>query len=89
MKRFDPNEYVDEHHARVQSAIQRKVDGKEVSLAAPAPTGGASNVVDLLEALKASLNSRATRSEGKERKGPKRAPAPAPAPAARKKSARR
>jgi len=32
-KRFDANEYVDEHRARVEAAIQRKVDGKEVSLA--------------------------------------------------------
>jgi DNA end-binding protein Ku len=32
-KRFDPNEYVDEHKARVQAAIQRKVEGKEVSIA--------------------------------------------------------
>src|SRR5471030_2874391 len=32
-KRFDPNEYADEHRARVQAAIQKKVEGKEVSLA--------------------------------------------------------
>src|SRR5450631_1715562 len=32
-KRFDPNEYADEHKARVEAAIQRKVDGKEISLA--------------------------------------------------------
>src|SRR6202040_4463201 len=31
-KRFDPNEYADEHRARGEAAIQRKVDGKEVSL---------------------------------------------------------
>jgi DNA end-binding protein Ku len=30
-KRFDPNEYADEHRARVQAAIQKKVEGKEVS----------------------------------------------------------
>ena len=34
-KRFDPNEYVDEHRARVEAAIQRKVEGKEVSFAEP------------------------------------------------------
>jgi non-homologous end joining protein Ku len=32
-KRFDPNEYHDEFMGRVQAAIQRKVAGKEVSLA--------------------------------------------------------
>src|SRR5258708_6897517 len=31
-KRFDPNEYADEHRARVQAAIQKKVEGKEVSI---------------------------------------------------------
>src|SRR5450631_4401602 len=36
-KRFDPNEYADEHKARVETAIQKKVEGKEISLAeAPA-----------------------------------------------------
>ena len=34
-KRFDPNEYVDEHRARVEAAVQRKVEGKEVSFAEP------------------------------------------------------
>jgi DNA end-binding protein Ku len=41
-KRFDPNEYADEHKARVEAAIQRKVEGKEISLAeAPSPTRAA------------------------------------------------
>jgi DNA end-binding protein Ku len=41
-KRFDPNEYQDEFKARVETAIQRKIAGKDVSLAeAPvAKTGG-------------------------------------------------
>jgi len=75
-KRFDPSEYTDEHRARVEAAIQRKVEGKEVSLAeAPARDGG-SNVVDLMEALRASLNARGSNTaNAKERKGPKRAPA--------------
>src|SRR5271163_4861262 len=37
-KRFDPNEYADEHKARVEAAIQRKVEGREISLA-EAPVG--------------------------------------------------
>ncbi len=84
-KRFDPNEYTDEHRARVEAAIQRKVEGKEVSLAEPPVHGGGSNVVDLMEALKASLAARGSKTANvKERKGPKRAPAPAESGPARK-----
>jgi DNA end-binding protein Ku len=87
-KRFDPNEYVDEHRARVEAAIQRKVEGKEVSFAEPPSVEGASNVVDLMEVLKASLNARGSK-DAKERKAPKKAPAPGVAAAAPKKSSRR
>src|ERR1044071_8845009 len=62
-KRFDPNEYVDEHRTRVEAAIQRKVEGKEVSFAEPPAEGGATNVVDLMEVLKASLNAKGKTSE--------------------------
>src|SRR5690242_901354 len=50
-RKFDPNEYVDEHRQRVEAAIQRKVEGKEVSFAeAPEHEGGVGgNVVDLME----------------------------------------
>jgi DNA end-binding protein Ku len=82
-KRFDPNEYVDEHRARVEAAIQRKVEGKEVSFAeAPAETG-ATNVVDLMAVLKASLDARGSK-DAKERKAPKKAPVPGEAASARK-----
>jgi DNA end-binding protein Ku len=89
-KRFDPNEYVDEHRARVEAAIQRKVEGKEVSFAEPPTVEGVSNVVDLMEVLKASLSARggAKAAESKERKGPKKAAASGEA-AASKKSSRR
>ena len=89
-KRFDPNEYVDEHRSRVEAAIQRKVEGKEVSFAeAPAISGG-TNVVDLMEVLKASLNARggSKAAEAKDRKAPKKASVPGQAASARK-SARR
>jgi DNA end-binding protein Ku len=77
-KRFDANEYVDEHRARVEAAIQRKVDGKEVSLAeGPVSTKGG-NVIDLMEALRASIDARGSKApELKERKAPKRAAAQA------------
>jgi DNA end-binding protein Ku len=77
-KRFDPNEFADEHKARVEAAIQRKVDGKEVSLAeGPVSTKGG-NVIDLMEALRASIDARGSKAPDlKERKAPKRAAAQA------------
>lgn len=81
-KRFDANEYHDEFRGRVEAAIQRKVAGKEVSLAeAPvAKVGG--NVVDLMAALKASLDAKTPQGAARERKTPKRAPAAKPRKAA-------
>ncbi len=82
VKKFNPGEFTDEFKARVQAAIQRKVAGKEVSLAAPAVERRGSNVVDLMQALKASLNSKP--------KGvtPSRTPKRASPPAARRASRR-
>src|SRR5262245_34190132 len=87
-KRFDPNEYVDEHRARVEAAVQRKVEGKEVSFAEPPAAEGVSNVVDLMEVLKASLSARGGKAEATERKAPKKAPASAEAAPAKKSSKR-
>jgi DNA end-binding protein Ku len=52
-ERFDPNAYTDEVRARVEAAVQRKVEGKEITMA-EAPQEGA-QVIDLMEALRASL----------------------------------
>ena len=88
-KRFDPNEFADEHRVRVEAAIHRKVEGKEVSLAEAPISNAGGNVVDLMAALKASLNARGSKPvEVKERKTPKKAPAPVRA-APPKKSSRR
>src|SRR5687767_1052728 len=51
---FDPSAYTDEVRVRLQSAIDKKVQGQEITLAeAPQPTG---QVIDLMEALRASLD---------------------------------
>jgi DNA end-binding protein Ku len=72
-KRFDPHEFHDEFRGRVEAAIQRKVQGKEVSLA-EAPVGNSGgNVIDLMAALRASLEAKAAKPAAKERKLPKRA----------------
>jgi len=83
-KRFDPNEYVDEFKGRVAAAIEKKVQGKEVTLAeAPAAAQG-SNVINLMEALRASIDARGSKPAEVQRKAPKRAAA-----AVARKSARR
>lgn len=61
-KQFDPNEFVDEHQARVRAEIQKKVQGKEISFAAGPAESSRSNVVNLMDALKASLATRDGRS---------------------------
>src|SRR3989454_2332056 len=51
--KFDPAAYTDEVRARVEAAIQKKVEGQEITMAeAPEPGG---QVIDLMEALRASL----------------------------------
>ena len=76
-KKFDPNEYADEHKARVEAAIQKKVEGKEVTMAEGPVAAKSSNVIDLMEALRASIDARGTKkTELKEKKPPKRAAAP-------------
>ena len=83
-KRFDPNEFQDEFKGRVEAAIQRKVAGKQVSLAEAPVSKPSGNVVDLMAALKASLGARTDTPAAVERKPPKRA-----VHAVKKKAARR
>lgn len=71
-KRFDPHEFHDEFKDRVEAAIQRKVQGKEVSLAEAPAANPEGNVIDLMAALKASLGAKETKSTP-QRKAPKRA----------------
>ena len=77
-ERFDPTAYTDEVRGRVEAAIQKKVEGQEITMV-EAPEPGA-QVIDLMEALRASL----------EKKPAKRAPAAAqPAKSARKAAAKK
>jgi DNA end-binding protein Ku len=72
-KRFDPNEFVDEHRARIQAEIKKKVQGKEISLAEPRVEKRGDNVINLMDALKASLQKRGN--PGKSSSAPKKRPA--------------
>lgn len=49
---FDPKKYKDEVSERMMDLIQKKVEGQEITAAPEAPAG---KVIDLMEALKASL----------------------------------
>ena len=74
--RFDPTAYTDEVKARIEAAIQKKVEGEQITLAEPR-AAAEGNVVDLMEALRASLkrntHARDEAAQLGERKPPKRA----------------
>jgi DNA end-binding protein Ku len=85
---FNPDAYKDEVRSRIEAAIQKKVEGQEITLAEEAEGGGA-QVIDLMEALRASLERKGAAPpkapttqaapETATRKPPKQAPAPAEA----------
>jgi len=74
-ERFEPSAYSDQVRGRIEAAIQKKVEGQEISISAPRPEAGA-NVIDLMEALRASLGKTATArvqaAQLGDRKAPKR-----------------
>ena len=74
-ERFEPTAYTDEVKARIEAAIQKKVEGEEITLAEPTPAGDG-KVIDLMEALRASLklnvHAREETVQLGERKPPKR-----------------
>ena len=73
--KFDPSAYTDDLRARIEAAIQKKVEGQEISVSQIAPEGSG-KVIDLMEALRASLEktqtARTSTSQLGARKGPKR-----------------
>jgi DNA end-binding protein Ku len=84
---FDPSQYTDTVGERIEAAIQKKIEGQEISMS-DAPQPGA-QVIDLMEALRASLERKQPAkskaqpkvAEPEARKPPKRAAAVAePAP---------
>lgn len=81
--KFDPSAYTDEVRARIEAAVQKKVEGQEITMA-EAPEPGA-QVIDLMEALRASLEkkpaapARAAQPQAETRKPPKRAQQAEPA----------
>jgi DNA end-binding protein Ku len=51
---FEPTKYKDTVRERVMAMIQQKIDGQDITTAEPASAGG-DKIIDLMEALKASL----------------------------------
>ena len=91
--RFDPSAYTDDVSARIEAAVQKKVEGQEITVT-EAPEGGA-QIIDLMEALRASLEKKAPAKAAKSpaakapaqtRKPPKRAQ---PGAAAARKTAKK
>jgi DNA end-binding protein Ku len=70
--KFEPDKYDDEYRERLQQAINQKVDGKEVKFA---PEEKQTNVIDLMDALKASLQQTKSAGTDKETKGKAKASA--------------
>jgi DNA end-binding protein Ku len=66
---FEPGKFKDTVRERVMEALQRKIDGQDITTDTPAETG--SKIIDLMEALKASLA--ATSSDEKSEKAAKSA----------------
>jgi DNA end-binding protein Ku len=55
---YDPSNFKDEEKQRVLAAIDRKIEGKQVVASAHAETGTTAQVIDLVDALRASLGQR-------------------------------
>lgn len=55
---YDPSNFKDEEKQRVLAAIDRKIEGKQVVASAHAETGATAQVIDLVDALRASLGQR-------------------------------
>jgi DNA end-binding protein Ku len=80
-KAFDPSEYKDDVRARIEAAIEKKVEGQEIAISPTVPEAGA-QVIDLMQALRESLE--------KSKRGAKAAePAPAQVRAAERKPPRK
>jgi DNA end-binding protein Ku len=70
---FDPGAYTDELRGRIEAAIQRKVEGQEISVSEIAPESGG-KVIDLMEALRASLEKTEAAKVSASKMGPRKAP---------------
>ena len=69
--KFDPAQYTDEVRARIEAAVQKKVEGQEITATEEPEKGG--QVIDLMEALRASLEKKPARKAQAEKPAVKKA----------------
>ena len=72
-EKFDPDAYRDEVRTRIEAEIEKKVAGKEISVT-EAPPPGDGKVIDLMEALRASLQKSESARAQTTRLGPRKEP---------------
>lgn len=87
-KTFEPTQYQDDVKERIEAQIQKKIEGEEISAPeAPAAAKGA-KVIDIMDALRASLQRR-TGGEGAERRPARKSSAKSTGKQVAKKSAKK
>jgi DNA end-binding protein Ku len=59
--RFDATQYEDDVRKRIEAAVQKKVDGEQIAISPSVPEKAGAQVIDLMEALKASLEKAAAK----------------------------
>ncbi|SPA40678.1 Putative Ku domain containing protein [Cupriavidus taiwanensis] len=62
---YDPSQYKDEEKARILAAIDAKIAGKHIVAPEPVEAGAGGQVIDLMDALRASLSKKGTAAKGK------------------------
>jgi DNA end-binding protein Ku len=72
-ERFDPTAYTDELRTRIRGAIEKKVEGHAISVS-EAPIEGDGKVIDLMEALRASLEKTTAARGSTSKLGPRKEP---------------
>src|SRR5262249_20422472 len=70
-EKFDPSLYTDDVRTRIEAAIQKKVEGQEITATEEPEKGG--QVIDLMEALRASLEKKPARKAQAEKPAAKKA----------------
>ena len=89
VEKFEPTTYKDDLRERIQSAIDKKVEGQEISVSEDKPESSG-KVIDLMDALRASLEKTEAARSNASQLGPRKAPKRVEQPAkAAKKATRR
>ena len=86
-KSFDPTEYQDDVKERIEAQIQKKIEGEEIT-APEAPAAKGAKVIDIMDALRASLQRRAG-GDGAERRPARKSSTKSSGKQAAKKSAKK